>query len=298
MRLYDDLCFIDEICLSICDLPSIRALVEVSPFLLSVPIIPVREKSNNLGSVNGRSIELNFYSHGRGSHNLLLEKAITLSHELRHMFQAFQGCADIFRDSRLNANVEDLLLYDRFAEADATAFSAAIAFEKAVCHGEKGFMEKARERDSLSIDAYTAVARRNEAAHWDGRAATEAFKAYFKPGNFSLLNSYDETVCMKFRKDLKSGRVMLREPVSKIERSILFTSYTQPMADMPVMMGKQVEERDRYKPDISTRDIPLLSRRVHQEIEQIKGALNEAAGETLRAAHNRPRKRGPALDIF
>lgn len=240
--------FVADLTEAISDLPTIRAAYADLPELEEIAVHPVYAPGGGLGYYSSRrGIEINFAFRAETSREKAFDiQLATLPHELRHGYHDHLNCMHAATDPRLGGQLEDMILQDRCAEADATVFSIASIYELYL-DGRPGPLRRAADVHPDSVAAYYASVLEDEAAHWDGRAAQAAFEAYFTPGNAARLERYDLKLCRAFAKNLPLDPY--REPLpEKAHKDILY-NYLCPIAAMPYADSRgRMIDRPHYRP--------------------------------------------------
>jgi hypothetical protein len=251
-RHYLDLCFLEDLCETVHNLPTMQAAVGRTPGLSDIPIYAIHCPDKNYGSYSKDGIEINLLPDNEETMDERFDAQVTtLPHEFRHGYQDVAGCMRLTTDSRVKRHLEDHIMFERVVEADATAFSLAVAYELYLLKGNDSPINRAWEVHRGSVSAYWNSAQEDEDNHWSGRAAQEAFQAYFDDDNSARLESYDLELCEKFMRAAKKKKDGERTPipVPSTLRQDLFSDYMKPLSSMPYIniCGKFVE-RAEYRP--------------------------------------------------
>ena len=276
VRMHDsDLAFIDHLCLTTHDLPTMQAAVRRAPKLAQIPISPVYRDDGNLGSYKSENgVEINMMKErGESAAHRFQVQLATLPHELRHGHQDLNGCLSAWEDPLLGHRIEDLIMCDRIAEADATAFSLTVMYELSLLKGDYEPLHVAREVHPGSVDAYWREIHRDDNAHWNGKAAQAAFCAYFRSDNRQRLQQYDIKLCTEFMRAVVEER-QDDYPPPRASRSRRVADYMRPISTMPfVSRNGIVREREAYRPERCDRVMDHISFETKRYIDKANRIL-------------------------
>lgn len=248
---YDEPAFLDRLCFSLYDLPSMRGLVSKSPKLSETPIQAVYEEKGPRGSYKrSDGIKLNFQPRqDEGKDTLFSKHIVILPHEYRHGYQDQQGCLSVRLDPYLCKYLRLQLAHNRVIEADSNAFSLTVAYEAATFLGKTDVLEAARKVAPSAAAAFEKAINEDKNSHWDGRAAQAAYEAYFHKDNLGTLEIYDLKRCEEFKWNMRAVRPAPDELPKEqlIER---LYKMMKPIVSMPYVTDDgEVVERKAYNPE-------------------------------------------------
>lgn len=246
--------FLDTICKDICHLPTVVAMIETYPEMKEYPIFARHYDAEGDGKKFGefrrfaRHIHINA-EHPHLNSNIAGRKP-TLVHELRHGAQELSGCFDFMGNILLAADYRYQLAFRRLIEADATVLGITVAYECLLINGDGEPLKQLMIYREASTSAYKRAVQKDPEAHWDGRAANAAFKAYLDKGNQPVLDVYDNGLCKQFSDGCGSGKVP-DTATERLKRRI-FSEGMAPMTRMPFIdKTGHMEERPHYLDGIS-----------------------------------------------
>lgn len=271
-----DLNFLDDLCLTIHDLPTVQAAVACTSGLAHIPIYASYKRDGNLGGFGKCGIDINMVPAGRDSTVEHFDVQLaTLPHELRHGYQDVRGCMKLVEDPRVRPHLEDHILFDRVIEADATAFSLVVMYELYLFQDNQEPLNRAWEVHRGSVEAYWQAVGRDENAHWNGKAADAAFNAYFRNDNRDRLARYDLKLCEEFMRSAENRELPVGGPaVPHQMRKDLFMDYLRPISRMPfTARSGDIVERVAYRPERCTTVMDYLSDKAQDYINQSKRML-------------------------
>lgn len=273
---------IDSACQYISDLPTMRGMIRQAPSLVDTAIMAVAQKSFDGAAyyniVKDRT-EVNFASEclADGQDTALLPSLI--SHEFRHAFQGATGCMAFFENKNLQRSGRLYLAFDRVTEGDARVFSIAVCYELRLKGVNAPLASLRRFGPRASVVAYEQAVATDPAAHWNGKAASDALRAYFSRSNANCLESYDLDNVRSLSHEMRGKRRSASLPEAQVVKE--FNRHARALDLMPYEGGDGVlRNRFHYRgPSSMTMEERLtpLSESVAIKLDRLDERMGGAA---------------------
>jgi hypothetical protein len=252
--------YIDRICRDLCTFPTMQAMLETYPELSKINICGWDGLADgDIGQYipSNKCVKINM--NAASEDKIFAMHSVTMLHEFRHGMQDVEGVMNIRFDELFRNDLMYMLAYQRVIEADATVFSIVNAYDAFLKDNYDPIISVGRTRGEATL-AYMKEVDADRNAHWDGRAANEALKAYFSKKNKNILRTYDVTTCEDVA-DLPLHKCFdfNADPEIRQMKQRMFENYIKPLRRMPYMdKHGHMQERPHYMSGINFKPQALV----------------------------------------
>lgn len=270
---------IDAACGYISDLPTMRGMIRQQPSIMDKAIIAVAQKHLDAAAYYNFTddrAEINFASESLmdGQDSALLPSLI--SHEFRHAYQGAAGCMDFTQGKNSPRSGRLCLAFDRVTEADARIFSIAVCYELRLKGVAAPLASLRRFGPRSAVVAYERAVAADPLAHWNGKAASDAFRVYFSKRNAACLESYDLDNVRYLEKAAKPKARGVKLPDAHVVKD--FNKHARALDLMPYEGGDGVLRRRFHYKEPSTMTMEERLTPLSETVAAKLGRLEERRG--------------------